>query len=83
MGFIPDGREFLGQTTVSKRLLRVKAEKLASYASPDRTLCVFAPEDARCHCDSRVEFCSLESAFDFLDSIPAGKWLINKMLSYG
>lgn len=73
--------ELLAQTTVSVSLVAKKASRLLELALPGRSLYLFAPAEGAAACPPGIKFVSLESIFDYLNSLRAGKWLIDRMFS--
>ena len=79
-GRTPDGRELLAQTTVSASLVGTKAAKLLTFASDDRVLHFFGPAGSTNQCPGEIVYHAIEDVFLELDSLPSGRWLINRML---
>jgi hypothetical protein len=75
-----DGNELLAQTTVSAKLVAVKAAKLLHLAQPNRTLHFFGPPDGAAQCPATIEYHSIETVFSELDRTAGGQWLIDRML---
>jgi hypothetical protein len=80
-GVGPAGDEVLAQTTVSLSLAARKAARLLDLRRAGRSLYLFAPAGGAAACPPGVTFVPLESVFDRLDGSPAGRWLIDRMLS--
>jgi hypothetical protein len=79
-GYSHNGEELLAQTTVSRKLIAKKAEKLSRLARPGRTLHFFGPADAQFQCPAPIQYHPIESVFEELDRTPGGRWLIDRML---
>lgn len=83
-GYGRNGQELLAQTTVSTKLVSIKAAKLLRMALPGRTLHFFGPAEAEQECPGPIEYHSIEAIFNELDQTSAGRWLIDRMMnSYG
>ena len=80
-GQSPTGREVLAQTTVSTDFVEKKAARLLDLGSAGRDLLMFGPESARGQCPSGIEYRSIEDVFRTIDTTPAGRWLVNRMLA--
>ncbi len=82
-GYGPTGREVLAQTTVSTDLVGKKADRLRKLRSGNRDLLMFGPESAANRCAEDVEYHAIEKVFEVTDARPAGRWLIDRMLTVG
>jgi len=82
VGFSPNGREVLAQTTVSKstKLVQEKAQRLSKLSEPGRDLLLFCPEAAREGRLKGIEYYAIEDVFAALDKTAEGRWLIDLML---
>lgn len=83
VGLSPFGREVLAQTTVSEGFVGKKAKRLLELRSPSRDLVMFGPSASRTKCPSEIRYFEIETVFASLDAHPAGRWLIDRMLSAG
>ena len=80
-GQSPTGREVLAQTTVSRNFVEKKAARLLGLRTARRDLLLFGPESAREQCPSGIKYQSIEDVFSTIDTTPAGRWLVNRMLA--
>jgi hypothetical protein len=79
-GWMSDGRELLAQTTISANLVKLKAERLLRYSSPNRVLYMFGPETAADACLDGITFETIEGLVPRLLQEEGGQWLLSRML---
>ena len=77
---LENGEEAFAQTTISRNLVEKKSEILIEQVGKEHQLWFFGPESERNRTAAAVQYFSIEDAFHSLDTLPSGRWLIDRML---